>query len=35
MIFKYVIIVLEVDYDVFLVMLGLLFNIILFDKVKL
>lgn len=34
MIFKYVIPVSEPDYDVLLVMLGLLSNIILFDKAK-
>lgn len=35
MIFKYVIPVSEPDYDVLLVMLGLLSNIILFDKANL
>lgn len=35
MIFQYVIPVSEPDYDVLLVMLGLLSNIILFDKAKL
>lgn len=35
MINKYVIPVSEPDYDVLLVMLGLLSNIILFDKAKL